>query len=108
MNNVKTKELAERLGWVLSTQGNYCAIIDGIEIRAKSIIEFAAYAKAEMANRGWFVKVDERYGKFDHLLMMKGYDYTVYKPFDPTDPNSEANALILTCLDVLDGKVEKG
>ena len=62
----------------------------------RDLLIFAAIVKAAMAKRGILPYYDERYGKYDHVLFHKGdiESGTKFHFFDPTDPISEANALI--------------
>ena len=94
----KTKAIADALGW-----GEWVEHLCVLDIcsgnqgeRSVNYITFAAYAKAAMAKRGMLPYYDERYGKYDHVLFHKGdiESGTKFHFFDPTDPISEANALI--------------
>jgi hypothetical protein len=95
--------LAAALEWVRTTEGNLCKIIDGVEVRCRSIIEFAAYAKAEMAKRGWMFSVVEKHVRMWGMLgTPHESEITELYEFNPTDPLSESRAIIEACIEALE------
>lgn len=112
MSNKLISRVAELLGWeiygeVIGSPGRW--YINSWQ--GASFIEVAAYAKAEMAKRA--VKVSTQGGKWKHgmcgVCAIRMYcDYTGKKAsewhqFDPTDPVSEADAVLKAIIDALEG-----
>ena len=95
-------KLAQKLEWVF-TRFSYCKVFNGVEVRCRSIIEFAAYAKAEMADRYWYADPTDRTFRlfYSNPDGSTGDYITDNYSFDPTDPLSEAKAIIKACLEAL-------
>ena len=100
--------VAKGLGWNPSPYGTTSALQigggPGPEIVwPNNPIVFAAYAKAEMAKHHWFV--EPRPDNIDHWMVAErdhdGYAYSGQYKYDPTDPISEAEAVLRCVADVL-------
>ena len=71
--------------------------------RIEDEITLAAYAKAEMAKRGWMFSVVEKHVRMWGILgTPHESEITELYEFNPTDPLSEARAIIEACIEALE------
>ena len=106
------KKIAGEFGWVYSTNDRFCKLIHGVEFRTQSVIEVAAYIKAELAQRGWYLRSwqaggNGEYEDFYTFTSRESGPFHYSKstdevPFDPEDPLSDAHAILMAAQLVLE------
>ena len=99
-----TKKLIDLLGWQWDKRHGYSGCLDTGTGIVRSEIELAAYAKAEMAKRGWHVRSGAGSTVAYDVFEMFGptVQEIIRAKFDRTDPLSEARAIIEACIEALE------
>lgn len=110
--DAKAIKLAEHFGWKHTPhiRGNIAhGGVDGPGDETgcaslHSIVELAAYAKAEMTKHGWWVEYRDQHTPHRACLRMTshGRKGMVLREFTTSDPYSEAAAIIGACLEALE------